>query len=151
MNFSFISPALSMFNPCTNVSCSFCNCQVKNIPPPKKKTKKNKTKRPTKFQNSGNLEFSTGFCFSNFESNDQIWIFWVNKYELSYHNKILAIPNFEGADFKSDIDFWKFQTQASRFGHFKSKSINFLFLAKFRIYPISNMLISNLTLTFENF
>ena len=31
------------------------------------------------------------------------------------------------------------------------KSINFLILAKFHMYPISNVLISNLTLIFKNF
>ena len=38
------------------------------------------------------------------------------------------------------------------FGHFGSKKINFLILlVKFCINPISNVLISNLTLVFENF
>ena len=34
---------------------------------------------------------------------------------------------------------------------FRDKNINFLILAKFRVYPILNVLISNLTLVFENF
>ena len=39
----------------------------------------------------------------------------------------------------------------STFGHFRSKSINFTILAKFCMYLISNVLISNLTFVFENF
>ena len=35
--------------------------------------------------------------------------------------------------------------------HFARKSINFLISAKFRMYPIPNVLISNLTLIFEGF
>ena len=38
-----------------------------------------------------------------------------------------------------------------KFGHSVPNSINFLILAKFRMYPFSNMLIPNLTLVLENF
>ena len=41
-------------------------------------------------------------------------------------NKILAVPYLEGANFKSDIGFWKIWTQMSKFGHFGAKCINFL-------------------------
>ena len=37
-----------------------------------------------------------------------------------------------------------------KFGHFGPKSINFLILTKFCLYPILKVLISNLTLLFEN-
>ena len=40
--------------------------------------------------------------------NAQIWAFWLKKYQLSNLNKILPVPYFEGADFKSDIVFQKF-------------------------------------------
>ena len=49
----------------------------------------------------------------------------------------MPVPYFEGADFKPDIGFQKFWAQIPKFGHFESKSINFLFLAKFRMSPIS--------------
>ena len=38
-----------------------------------------------------------------------------------------------------------------KFGHFGPKSINLLILTKFRQYHFSKVLISNLTLVFENF
>ena len=38
-----------------------------------------------------------------------------------------------------------------KFGHFGPKSVNFLILAKFRMYPISKVLISNLILVFGKF
>ena len=83
--------------------------------------------------------------------NPQIWAFWIKKYQLSNLNEILPVPYSEGANFKSSIGFWKFWAQMPKFWHFVPKSINFLILAKFRIYHISNVLISNLTLVFENF
>ena len=36
-------------------------------------------------------------------------------------------------------------------GHFGPASFNFLILTKFLMYPILNVLISNLSFTFENF
>ena len=38
-----------------------------------------------------------------------------------------------------------------KFGHFRLKSINFLILTKFRMCPILNVLISNLSFVFKNF
>ena len=38
-----------------------------------------------------------------------------------------------------------------KFGHFGSKSINFLILTKFCMYPISKVLTSNPTFVFKNF
>ena len=38
-----------------------------------------------------------------------------------------------------------------KFGYFESISINFLIITKFCLYPISKVLISNLTFAFENF
>ena len=38
-----------------------------------------------------------------------------------------------------------------KFGHFRPKSISSLILAKFHMYSISNVLISDLTLVFESF
>ena len=39
----------------------------------------------------------------------------------------------------------------SNFEHFEPKRINFLVLTKFRLYPISKVMISNLTFVFQNF
>ena len=39
----------------------------------------------------------------------------------------------------------------SKFGHFGPKSINFLILTKFCLYPVLKVLISNQTFVFENF
>ena len=57
----------------------------------------------------------------------------------------------ESADFKFAICFWKFRAQIPKFRHFGPESMNFLILAKLCISPISKVLISNLTLVFENF
>ena len=38
----------------------------------------------------------------------------------------------------------------SNFEHFEPKRINFLVLTKFRLYPISKVMISNLTFVFQN-
>ena len=38
-----------------------------------------------------------------------------------------------------------------KFGHFGPKSINFLILTKFCMYPILDVLVLNLALAFENF
>ena len=120
--------------------------KTRNEPTPAK-TSRNQPKRPpksckvtqidTKFQNWGNLEFSTSLGFSNFEPKSK--------------KEILLVHYFEGPDFKSDIVFWKFRAQMPKFRHFRSNSINFLILsAKFYMYPISNLLISNLTLVSKN-
>ena len=37
------------------------------------------------------------------------------------------------------------------FGHFGLKSINFLILTKFPLYPVSKVLIPNLTFVFQDF
>ena len=47
--------------------------------------------------------------------------------------------------------FFTLRTQMPKFWYFGSISINFLILTKFCMYPISNVLTSNLTLVFENF
>ena len=67
----------------------------------------------------------------------------------------MHVPYFECTDFKVLICFWKFLVQRPKFGHFEPKNINFLVLTKFCMYPISNtklylypmskVLISNLT------
>ena len=53
---------------------------------------------------------------------------------------------FQDLDFKSEIAFWKFLAQIPKFRHFGPKSIDSLILSKFRMYPVSNVLISDLTL-----
>ena len=47
--------------------------------------------------------------------------------------------------------FFTLWAHMPKFGYFGSISINFLILTKFCMYPISKVLISNLTLVFENF
>ena len=52
---------------------------------------------------------------------------------------------FKGADFKPDIRFRNVLAEIPKFGHFGPKGINSLILAKFCLYSISKVLISNLT------
>ena len=47
--------------------------------------------------------------------------------------------------------FYKLKVQMPKFGYFGSISINYLIKTKFCPYPISKVLISSLTLIFENF
>ena len=82
--------------------------------------------------------------------NVQIWVFWVKKYSPSNLNKMSLVPYFEGAGLKSDICFPKFWAQMPKPGHFGPKSINFLILMKFCLYPGSKVLISNQTFVFKN-
>ena len=91
------------------------------------------------------------FVFQASSPNAQIWVFLVNKYQLSYHNKILPVPYIKDTDFKADIGFWKFWAQMPKFGDFGPKSINLLILIKLCLYPILKVLMSNLTLVFQNF
>ena len=77
--------------------------------------------------------------------------FWAKKYSLSNLNKISPVSYFKCPDFRSNFGFWKLWAQIPKYGHFGPKSINCLILTKFHMYPISNVLISNLTLVFENF
>ena len=94
--------------------------------------------------------FLLAFVFQALSPNAQIWVFLAKKCQISnLLTKFCLFFCFEGADFKSDIVFRKFRTQMPKFGHFESKSINFLILVKFRMYPISNVLISDITLVFE--
>ena len=83
--------------------------------------------------------------------NSQILAFWAGNHQLSNLNEILPVPYSKGAYLKSDTGFWKFWAQMPKFGYFGPKSINFLILAKFRMYAISNVLISNLDIGFQNF
>ena len=46
--------------------------------------------------------------------------------------------------------FFKFWAQMPKFEHFWPKSINLLILTKFPMYPISKVLISNLSFVFKN-
>ena len=62
-----------------------------------------------------------------FRANPRTWTFWVKKYQLFNLNKTLPVPDFESADFKSDLlTFW-----ISKFKHFWAESINFFILTKF--------------------
>ena len=65
--------------------------------------------------------FLLAFIFQTSSPNDQIWVFWINKYQLSYYNKVLPAPYFKEDDFKSDICFKKFRAQIPKFEHFGSK------------------------------
>ena len=47
--------------------------------------------------------------------------------------------------------FSKFQEKMPKFGHFRPKSIDFLTVARFCMYPILNVLLSNLSFVFEYF
>ena len=57
---------------------------------------------------------------------------------------------FEGVGFRSDFRFGKLWAKIGKFWYFGPKSIDFLILTKFCKYPISKVLILNLTLVFKN-
>ena len=105
--------------------------------PKSAKTNRNKPKRPKK--NCKTIESKT-YC-----PNAQIWVFWAKKYQLSILSRKFACSLFRMCWFQVWHWFWKFLEQIPGYGHFLSKSINFLILTKFCLYPISKALISNLT------
>ena len=72
-------------------------------------------------------------------------------YLLCNLHKISHVSYFECTDFKFFICFGKFRAQIHQFGHFGTNSIKFLILKKFCLYPGSEVLISNLTIVFEDF
>ena len=119
-------------------------------------TTQNQLKRPKKicktnqnFKIRGIWNFLLAFVFQILSPNSQIWVFGVNRYQLpNIFNEILPVPYFEDANLKSDIGFWEFLAQISKSGYFVPKSINFLILAKIRMYSNLSVLISNLALAF---
>ena len=118
----------------------------------KKKKKSETSQNDANFKNWGNLEFSTSFGFSNFESKyPNVGILGKEVSTFESFNKILPVTYFEGADFKSDICFQKFLAQIPKYKNFGPKTITLLILMKFCLYAISKVLISNLTLVFEKF
>ena len=124
------------------------------LKPERTETSQNKAKPAEMTQNFkiGEIwNFLLAFVFYILCPNVQIWIFWAKKYGRSNLNEILHVPYFECVDFTFVICFWKSRTQFPKFGHFEPKSINFLILTKVCLYPISEVLISNLTFAFENF
>ena len=86
-----------------------------------------------------------------FSPNSQIWAFWAKKSQLSNLNEMWHLPYFKSANFKSGICFRKFRAKIPKSVHVGPKSIHFLILTKFYLYPISKVLISNLTFVFEKF
>ena len=95
--------------------------------------------------------FLLAFVFQTLCPNAQFWVFGVKTYQrsnlltkfsLSFILKVLIL------NLKISL---KIRAHMSTFGHFRSKSINFIILAKFCTYLIPNVLISNLTFVFENF
>ena len=80
-----------------------------NAPLPPKKNCKT-TQNNFKIQNWVNLEIFTSFHFSNFQPKcpNLGSILGQKSSTLQSFNEILPVPYFEGADFKSDISFWKF-------------------------------------------
>ena len=97
--------------------------------------------------------FLLALVFQTSSSKSQIWVFWIKNINFLIFKSLtnFAYTLFEDVNFKSDIVFQKFWAQMPKFGHFGSKSINILILTKFRMYPISNVLILNLILVFQNF
>ena len=95
--------------------------------------------------------FLLALDFQILSPNAQIWVFWAKKFWLSHLNEILHVPYFECAYFKFVICLWKFRAQMPKFEHFGPKGINFLILTKFCVYPILNVMLSNLSFVFENF
>ena len=105
--------------------------------PKSAKTNRNKPKRPKK--NCKTIESKT-YC-----PNAQIWVFWAKKYQLSIlsrkfrmfpvSNVLISSLTLVLKIFRANPWIWTFFV----------KSINFLILTKFCLYPISKALISNLT------
>ena len=97
-------------------------------------------------------DFKFVICFWKFRAQiSKLEHFGPKKYEISNLNEISHVSYFEGAYFKFDIRFWKCWAQMPKSGHLGPKSINVLILIKFCLYPILKILISNLTMVFENF
>ena len=104
------------------------------------------TRNHPKSQNWGNSNFSTSFHFSNFEPKCRnLGILGKEVPIFQPFNEILPAPYFENADFKSGIGFQKFWAKIPKYGHYGSKNTNFLTLARFCLYDISEVLVSNLT------
>ena len=105
----------------------------------------NESKRAETSRNS-NSNFSTSFHFSNFEPKCRnLGILGKEVSIFQPFNEILPAPYFENADFKSGIGFQKFWAKIPKYGHYGSKNTNFLTLARFCLYDISEVLVSNLT------
>ena len=79
--------------------------QIDLIPAKMIQTNWETTRNDPKFQNWGNLEFSTSFCFSNFGPCTRIWAFCAKKYQLSNLKESLHVHCFDSTAFKSKI--WK--------------------------------------------
>ena len=107
------------------------------------------------FSNLNKMSHVLYFVCSNFKFVICFWKFRAQNPKFGNFGpksiNFLILTKFEGADFKLDIGFQKVWTQMPKFGFFGPKSINFLILTKFCMYPISKVLISNLTFVFENF
>ena len=93
--------------------------------------------------------FLLAFVLQTLSPNAQIWIFSINKYQLSNRSTIFCLY-FISKVLISNLALF-FENFEPKFGHFGSKGITFLILAKFLMNAISIVPISNLTLVFENF
>ena len=98
-------------------------------------TSRNERKQPPKMRNDPKRPKTSKmrkswifYWLSNFDPICPNLAFWAKKHYFFNLNKILHVPYFEGADFKSDICFQKFGAQIKTFGYFGPKSINFLIL-----------------------
>ena len=70
---------------------------------------------------------------------------WKNPKILQNNPKFWNLGNLK---FSASFRFYKFWAEMPKFGYFGPKSINFLILTKFCLYPISKVLISNLAFAF---
>ena len=105
--------------------------------PKSAKTNRNKPKRPKKIAKQSKVKLTAQMpkfgCFGPRSIN---FLFFQGNFACSL---------FRMCWFQVWHWFWKFLEQIPGYGHFLSKSINFLILTKFCLYPISKALISNLT------
>ena len=88
--------------------------------------------------------FLLAFVFHTLSPNVQIWVSWGKMCQIS---DLLTTFCCTLCTVLSNLTLL-FKIQMSKFWHFGSKSINLLILAKFWLYPILKVLISNLRFAF---
>ena len=86
--------------------------------------------------------FLLAFVFQISSSNAQIWVFWGKTYKV-FHFLVQYLWQYL-CWFQIWQWFSKTWAQMPKFWHFPPKSINFLIITTFRMYSISNVLVSNL-------
>ena len=121
---------------------------------PKPGKSQNEPKRAETAQNFeiGEIcNFLLVLVFQIFSPITPIQAFWAKKYQFSNlltKSSMYPISKVLISNLKF---FFQILSPNAQFGHFGSKSINFLILTKFPLYLVSKVLISNRTFAFKDF